>query len=157
MTLISELAAPPLGSLIMIMTTPLFAFLVATVVEFAAILMLFVIPETLQQPSTDYEILSEDTIEPDDELLELQEPRITYLGANSLTKVWRKVTEMPIFLKEAMRLASQDRYILLSLPSFLVAIMGKELVAILLQYTSTRYGWTLAAVRGVHNAHQRKS
>jgi hypothetical protein len=53
---------------------------------------------------------------------------------------------VPEVLKEAAKFTTCDRNILLTLPSFLAPIMAKDLTDFLLQYTLTKYGWSLATV-----------
>lgn len=144
MTLVSELAAPPLGSLIMIKSSPLTTMVVAVMIEFLAIFVLLFIPETLQHAAVEYEALNGDVLsygtvtQP-----ELEQP----LSSQTVsTRIKEKAKAITVGLGEAAKFAIRDRNILFTLPSFLLPIIAQELMAFLLQYTSTKFGWTLAAV-----------
>lgn len=145
MTLVSELAAPPLGSLIMIKSSPLMTMAVAVMVEFLAIFVLLFIPETLQHTAAEYEILNGEI----DSYGAVTQPEFGQPLPSQMvlsTRIMEKVEAIREGLGEAAKFAIKDRNILLTLPSFLLPIIAQELMAFLLQYTSTKFGWTLAAV-----------
>ncbi|KAM0517658.1 hypothetical protein ACHAPE_004630 [Trichoderma viride] len=145
LTLVSELAAPPLGSLIMIKSSPLMTMVVAVMVEFLAVFVLLFIPETLQHTAAEYEALNADVLpygtvtQP-----ELEQPLSSQESVS--TRIKEKVKAITVGLGEAAKFAINDRNILFTLPSFLLPIIAQELMAFLLQYTSTKFGWTLAAI-----------
>ncbi|UKZ69757.1 uncharacterized protein TrAtP1_010761 [Trichoderma atroviride] len=144
MTLVSELAAPPLGSLIMIKSSPLMTMVVATMVEFLSIFVLPFISEASQHAAAEYETLSGD--EPSDEAVALPVPDQLLSSRKTLsTRIKEKTKAITEGMGEAAKFAVKDRNILFALPSFLLPIIAQELMAFLLQYTSTKFGWTLAA------------
>ncbi|KAL7965479.1 hypothetical protein HDV63DRAFT_387014 [Trichoderma sp. SZMC 28014] len=145
MTLISELAAPPLGILIMIQSSPLMTMGFATMVEFISIFVLPFIPETSKHTAAEYETLNGD--EPSYDavaqpvLEQLPSPQKTLS-----TRIMEKTRMLTEGMGEAAKFAVKDGNILFTLPSFLLPIIAQELMAFLLQYTSTKFGWTLAGV-----------
>lgn len=145
MTLVSELTAPPLGSLIMIKSSPLTTMVVAVMVEFLAIFVLLFIPETLQHAAVEHEALNADVLSYGTVTqTELEQP----LPSQEIlsTRLKEKAKAITGAMREAAKFAVKDRNILFTLPSFLLPIIAQELMAFLLQYTSTKFGWTLAAV-----------
>lgn len=122
MPLISELAAPPLGSVIMIKSSPLATMLVTTVVEFSAIFVLIFIPETLPFVAISgcYEVLP-DQVYPGDPEIEL-EPHPSSQN-NSAAKIMDKAIALPRLLKEASSFAIRDCNLILTLPAFLVVAL----------------------------------
>lgn len=145
MTLVSELAAPPLGSLIMIKSSPLLTMVVATMVEFLSIFVLPFVPETLQHAAAEYETLNGDEPSNDAVVQPVLEQLLSSQKTLS-TRIKEKTKAIMEGLGEAAKFTVKDRNILFTLPSFLLPIIAQELMAFLLQYTSTKFGWTLAAV-----------
>jgi hypothetical protein len=153
MGLLAEMAAPPIGSIIMLKSTPLTAWGASTVVEFGAIFILLLIPETLKRTTRTYEILSDDSgrnelgdYEDIEEELEATRGFHTHSLSRKMSEIRTRASNLWIPFKAVAQLAAHDRNILFSLPAFLVATMGRELIYLLLQYASARYGWTLAEV-----------
>jgi hypothetical protein len=146
MALVTEVIAPPLGSLIMAKTNPLIGFASAAAVEFSAILVLLFIPETLSTKPTGYESLPSQPIptgsvdEHEDEI-DITKPKYKLLQIIS-----HKMHEISGSLQKAVRTVAGDWIMILTLPCFLTTEMGTELVTYMIQYTSVRFGWTLAAV-----------
>ncbi|KAH6716090.1 hypothetical protein BKA61DRAFT_720367 [Leptodontidium sp. MPI-SDFR-AT-0119] len=85
MALVTEVLAPPLGSLIMIKTTPLIGFTSATVVEFSVILVLLFIPETLSTKPAGYESLpSEPSVDQQNDEPDIVNPKYNLREITSL-------------------------------------------------------------------------
>lgn len=96
------------------------------------------IPETLQHTGAEYGALNRDVVSYSTVTQPEFEQPLPFQKTVSI-RIKEKAKAITISLGEAAKCAVKDRNTLFTLPSFLLPIIAQELMAFLLQYTSTKF------------------
>ena len=150
--LLTEILAPPLGSVLMQRSvfTPLisgFPF------ELASLVVLSLIPNTIklklqreQHQASNSNQLANNVFVEDESVSSIDENQNHERDSKS-PGVKQRLRKLSTPLLEVWTLISRNRNILLVNISFLVTTLGRETLDFLVQYTSKRFNWSLAKVR----------
>ena len=147
-SLITEVLAPPVGSILMSTWDAYAPLLCGFPFEAVALLILLKLPSTLhlveQRPNIAEVLPENEDEESNTEDIRQDHQEDSVSKSKAFNSRLRNALEPLI---EVWTLVSGNRDVLLVAISFLVTTLGREILDFLVQYTSKRFGWSLADVR----------
>ncbi|KAL3421705.1 MFS multidrug transporter [Phlyctema vagabunda] len=141
--LLTEILAPPLGSVLMQTWSVFTPLICGFPFELASLAVLSMIPNTIQL--LQQHVSCHDGLAPDAPISSI-DANHGRGSSSSFTRIKARIEKLSDPILQVWTLISRNRNILLVNISFLVTTLGRETLDFLVQYTSKRFGWSLAKV-----------